>query len=726
MDPRKLIVAGWAAAALPAGLARAQPASTQTSAVEPWTAGSSSSTAAVELSSAVARSEEDIARSLQNAHSHYFQGDLARSAEAYRKIRTRDPRTLEAWLNGALVWKELGKNAQAVEWLSQAALLSPRDPKILTALGWAEFHHRDLQASETRFRAALTLNPKELYALLGLGRVELATRRFAQAALQFSEAAESDPRNTLAQFWKGQALDGNSDLAAAIDAYKQAALSDSYFIEGRFALGRAYMRRSWFREAAYQFKKVLDADPENPRLKIIRQKIKGFWSSQAPYEPSGPRIEKEAEPRPPAALGIPPGEIPTLRVGVGTNAMGKPLPRKTAEFKCTTPFDVVDAKSGKRLASGRAGQTWQVRFTFRKKTPRMALVGPDGRHRLAASRALRIRPESEKGGKTTLSEPLTSRNRTLRGEIEIALHPTRRAFEVVNVVDLETYSHGVLSAEMPIDSPLEALKAQAVVARTEALYIKRNLRRHRVGNYDLCDGQHCQVYTGVSAETRRSRQVVDATRGRVVAYQGKAAHVLYSSNCGGHTQSGWEVSGWGDVPYWRGAPDSSPGSPPYPRSPWELWWWLRQTPKAYCMPSRYVYPSHYRWNRIIAAKDLEEKLNRSRKIGRLVGLRTLRRARSGHLNAVLILGSRRNVKVTDEARMRNLLGIGSQRSALFLIETEYDDQGRPETFVFHGAGWGHGVGLCQSGSIGRAEQGQTYDEILKAYFPGSEIGNLRY
>src|SRR5262249_27530808 len=141
--------------------------------------------------------------------------------------------------------------------------------------------------------------------------------------------------------------------------------------------------------------------------------------------------------------------------------------------------------------------------------------------------------------------------RHLRGEIEVSLLRNRRALKIVNIVDLESYTHGVISAEMPIASPLEALKAQSVVARSEALYLKR-IRLHRKQGYDLCDGQHCQVYAGIAAESERSRGVVEASRGTILAFRGEVANVIYSSNCGGHTQSGTELHKWGKVPYWQG------------------------------------------------------------------------------------------------------------------------------------------------------------------------------
>jgi SpoIID/LytB domain protein len=314
-------------------------------------------------------------------------------------------------------------------------------------------------------------------------------------------------------------------------------------------------------------------------------------------------------------------------------------------------------------------------------------------------------------------------SRRLRGEVEIAL--LGKGLSVVNRVDLESYTHGVLTAEMPIDSPAEALKAQAVLARTHALFIKDVRKKHRAQGYHLCDGQHCQVYRGVQAETDRSRTVVNATRGRVVSYKGSIANVLYSSNCGGHTQSSGEIPGWGEVPYFRGRKDGV-AKASVPHSPWQLRQFLREPSRGYCSPSGVVHSGHSRWNRVVPAKDLEARLDRHLGIGKLKALVPLKRSRSGHLNSILVRGSKKSRVVDSEIKIRGLFGVGSQRSSLFVFDTRLDAEGRLKDFVFYGGGWGHGVGLCQSGAMGRAQRGHSYPEILQAYYTGIEIGNLRY
>jgi SpoIID/LytB domain protein len=107
----------------------------------------------------------------------------------------------------------------------------------------------------------------------------------------------------------------------------------------------------------------------------------------------------------------------------------------------------------------------------------------------------------------------------------------------------------------------------------------------------------------------------------------------------------------------------------------------------------------------------------------------LRRVPSGHVEALLVTGTKRNKKLDDEMEIRSLLGVGSLRSTLFVIDTEFRKEKKalvPDTFVFRGGGWGHAVGMCQSGAMGRAEAGDDYEKIVKAYFSGVEVGSLSY
>lgn len=709
-----------------AGLAALSAATVRAARVEPHRAATAPPVDAEPVAETAARADEAAAE----GHRLFFAGEPEAALKAYERALSIDRGSGEALLSGSVVLEEQGNYRKAADWLKRARDLSQGDSRVSTALGWAELRAGDAASAVKRFQEALKANPKELYALLGLGRSLVALKRAKEALPFFEVASAQDPLVNASHVWQAQALEAAGDGEGAIEAYRKAVINDSYFVEARYALGRAYVRAGRYNEASLQFGKILDVDPNNARFRQLKRQV----------QPKVTRILKEPitvrrPKREPLRAMLPePGNIPLLRVGIGTSIAGKPLARKQLEFHSDTPFAVIDDATNKTLAAGLPRQTWTVRVSA---DSRLEVFNHKDKRVVRTRGRFRIRPDVERGGMLILGDIPYGRgyywsgvgDKTLRGQVEVSLHPTaRRAFRLVNIVDLESYVHGLLSAEMPITSPLEALKAQSVVARSEALYMKLVTRRHKADGFDICDEQHCQVYSGAGAESERSRMVVNATRGRVLAYKGRIAHGIYSSNCGGHTQAGREIHGWGDVGYWPGVPDAAPGAPPYPRTPWELRWWLKDRPPAFCMPtsSGHVHAAHYRWTRVVPALELEERINRREKVGKLLGIQTLRRAASGHVNGLMLKGSKRQAKIRQETSIRSLLGLGSQRSALFTIETEYNKEKRPETFVFHGAGWGHGVGMCQSGAMGRAEQGQTYVDILKAYHPGTELAYLNY
>ncbi|MCR4296946.1 MAG: SpoIID/LytB domain-containing protein, partial [Elusimicrobia bacterium] len=584
------------------------------------------------------------------------------------------------------------------------------------------------------------------FALLGAGRAKLALGRPREAIELMSKAS---PSQSLADYYLGAAYEALGDDATALEAYKRAVGADSYFHEGRATLTRSYIRMRRYNDAWRHLQRLIEADPGSKLARAMLARVR----------PLIKRADDPPAPAPAAAAPEPPIHrteawkrgVPVVRVGISSTGMGRPRPRRSATVRGSGAWRAVDPKTGRVLLTAEPGEAWTVRLIPAKKVrsknkkkkrrtipARLEFHSANGRVAAVPGIAALLRPLEPETSTFTLED-----DRVYRGDLELALYGGRRTIRVVNVISLEDYTHGVVSAEMPQRAPLEALKAQAVVARTHALYIKTVTRRHRKEGYDLCDEQHCQVYGGRRAETERTRAVVVDTRGRVATYKGRPAHVIYSSHCGGRTQSGVDV-GWGYVPYWKSVDDSHDYEAP-PATPLELRLLLSDWPKGFDRPSGYVHPAHARWTRAVPAKELEEKLDRRFKIGRLRGLRVLRRVPSGHVKSLLIIGSRSSKILRDEMAIRSFLGVGSLRSTMFVVDTEYrkvfaraakSAKGKkagkpvaslvPETFVFRGGGWGHAVGLCQSGAMGRAEAGQDYGEIVRAYFLGVDIGKLGY
>ncbi len=654
----------------------------------------------------------------------YFSGDYDAALSFYRRAARVSPATALPWINGAVILDELGRRKEAVSWHRRAAALS-NDPDLWSALGWAQWRARQWTAASASFEKALFRDPRNAYALLGLARVCLSRGRPSEAIPYLHRAEDGQPLLDLAPYYEGRADEALGRERDAVDAYKRAVVSDSYFLEARDALGRADLKRRDFNDAWRQFVKILDGEPHNRRYISLVNRLTPRLTRRAV---SALVSHLHARPAPVVPLPVDAPGVPLVRVGLGTDFLGRPKKRQSLSFKSSCVFSIADAGSRRTRIEGDAGEVWRIVMKRIRRRRMLVVYKPSGRAAFSSRTALLIRPQDRRRGVLTLDPVSGGRGaeisgKAVRGVVEASVF--KSTLRVVNIVDLETYTEGVVAAEMPIHSPLEALKAQAIVARSHALFIMKVSRRHRRQGYDVCDGQHCQVYDGLRAETDRSREVVEGTRGEVVLYHGKIAHVIYSSNCGGYTQNGDDLTGWGYVPYWKRVADAA-GDPPPPDSPWALRRWLTSWPRAFCQPSNDVFPSHYRWSRVIPWSVIAAKADQKLHVGRLRYIRVLRRSASGNVNGLLVAGSRRKAKVKDEMKIRDLLALGPLRSTLFVMDTEYGPDGRPQAVVFHGGGWGHGVGLCQSGAMGRAEAGENAERIIKSYFKGVTLGRLQY
>lgn len=693
---------------------------------------------------------------LAKARALYFSGDVLTAAHAFETAVKTSSTDATAWMDGSFAWAEAGRPDQAVKYARKAAALAS-DSGTRSVLGWTLLRAGQAVEADAVFGKILEREPDAGWALLGAGRAKMALGRPKEAIPLLKRAEAFALQQTLADYYLGKAAEQAGDFAEATEAYRRAVSSDAYFHEGRDPLTRAYIRQKRYNDAWRQLTRLAEAEPSGRLTRALMAKVRPLLTASAEPRPVTPG------PKPvqaPATDSETKGGIPFIRVGLSTTALGNPRPRVTVTVRGSGPWHAFDPKTGRELTTCGAQESWTVRRVppqrikakkgKKKKTipARLELRGPDGQTVAVPGDLVRLEPQDPVHGALLLEDDPDKAGpfalgRSLRGSIEVALFNRRRTLRLVNIVNLEDYTEGVVGAEMPSSSPLEALKAQALIARTHALFIKTISKRHHKDGYDLCDGQHCQVYAGLRAENERTRAAVAATRARVITYKGQLAHTIYSSNCGGSSQSGDDI-GWGHVPYWARASDTpTPVAPP--ASPSELRHYLSTWPDAYCKPSGSVHPSLSRWARVVSAGELEARVNRKFHIGKLRGLRVLRRAPTGNVEAMLILGSRRSVKIKDEFDIRGLLGVGSLRSTLFVMDTEYrvsnpppaKGKGKkkakaappvlvPETFVFRGGGWGHAVGLCQSGAMGRAEAGQDAETIVKAYFAGVSLAALDY
>jgi len=290
---------------------------------------------------------------------------------------------------------------------------------------------------------------------------------------------------------------------------------------------------------------------------------------------------------------------------------------------------------------------------------------------------------------------------------------------VVNAVPENKLLAGLIPAEIFPSAHEEALKAQAVAARGELL--SKIGTRHIGDPYRLCSLTHCQVYSGTGRETPRTTAAVEATRGEVLFEKGgeDLADPVYSANCGGHTEH--NENAWPEMtalPSLRGHRDAAADKGDAFAggvTSANVAAFIANPPAAYCGQSKLGAGDRFRWTAQRSKDELDKLLSKYR-LGPVKSIEVLERGVSGRARAVRVSGATRSEVIHGELRIRQTFG--NLRSSLFIVEV------RDGGATFRGAGFGHGVGMCQTGAIGMAETGKSYREILRHYYPGTVLRKL--
>ena len=329
----------------------------------------------------------------------------------------------------------------------------------------------------------------------------------------------------------------------------------------------------------------------------------------------------------------------------------------------------------------------------------------------------------------------------------------------INEIDLERYIYSVIASEMSATSFVELLKAHAVISRSwvlsaigsatpssaatfytdrsdtdDPVYIRWYERdAHRL--FDVCADDHCQRYQGIpSQEPPALRKAIDSTAGEVLVYDGKICDARFSKCCGGYTERFSSCWAEVDYPYLTVLPDSD-GSRLQPitdeamaRS------FVLSSPDVFCNTAdsniiRQVFndydrstESFFRWKVTYSVDEISEIVASRSGIdfGSILDLVPVQRTASGRIVRLRIVGTRHTATIGKELEIRRWLSRTHLYSSAFVVDR--DDCGR---FVICGAGWGHGVGLCQIGAAVMAHKGYSYRSILRHYYPHTVVGNIK-
>ena len=354
-------------------------------------------------------------------------------------------------------------------------------------------------------------------------------------------------------------------------------------------------------------------------------------------------------------------------------------------------------------------------------------------------------------------------NQSFRGALKLIVEHGK--LTTVNILSVEEYLLSVISSEMSATASLELLKAHAVISRSWLLaqidknkklaqsdtqyqtteqsddeYIRWYDREDHV-NFDVCADDHCQRYQGITREsTDTVRQAIDATFGQVLTYDGELCDARFSKCCGGvyeEFENCWEPKHY---PYLVAKlDDKDEDNFPDLTKESAAEEWILTKPKAFCNTTDAKILSQvlnnydqetqdfYRW-RVVYTQDEIKELIKNRSgvdYGKIKDLQPVARGTSARLYKLKIVGEKLTRTIGKELEIRRTLSPSHLYSSAFIVERhDVDADGYPAKFVLRGAGWGHGVGLCQIGAAVMGEQGYNYKEILLHYFINAQITTL--
>ncbi len=357
-------------------------------------------------------------------------------------------------------------------------------------------------------------------------------------------------------------------------------------------------------------------------------------------------------------------------------------------------------------------------------------------------------------------------NQRFNGDLKLIIE--QEQLTAINRIAVENYLTSVISSEMSATASDELLKAHAVISRSWLLHpilntpvgtgrdlsnstINKNSTDSKIikwyerdahTHFDVCADDHCQRYQGITrASTEAVQKAIDATRGQVLMYDGKICDARFSKSCGGASETFENC--WAPVhhPYLTKVIDNTETPEGFETDltiEKNAENWIRKSPAAFCNTKDKNILSQvlnnydqettdfYRWKVEYSQEEISELIARRSGIdfGQIMDLIPIKRGESGRLIELKIVGTKQNITVGKELEIRKWLSNSHLYSSAFVADKSDVVDGIPQHFTLTGAGWGHGVGLCQIGAAVMGEKGYRYDEILLHYFRNAELKKI--
>lgn len=655
-------------------------------------------------------SEPKLPGPLTNTVGSYYQGNFDAALFGYRDYITKNPDDNAARLNLIRLCNEAGQRDEALAQLQQLIELNPtREDYQLLLLKQAYLSGKPdmVIKNASNIESKPEKQEKQEQQLwLGLALADLGKTR---EAIQILESyLTGQPFDPVAYYMAGRVYLKTSRFEKAQTCFLRALAQEPNFTAGYYPLALTYLAMEKYPRAYQILSKAAAMSPSDPNISnTLHKLVSNHPELVKQQQETGRKNRQIAAPPQVNPILEDRNKIPEIRIGLAAK-IGQLYLKTGGAFLLDYQED-----GNTRTISGEA----QTILEVRQNKGLIKIYNQSGTVLCGGSQNITL-SYKDPGATTILFDVEYGtgmfwsgrENRAYRGGIQLLAK--KEGITVINRVNVEEYLYAVVASEMSPAWPAAALEAQAIAART---YAFANMGQYELLGFDLWGTVISQAYSGVSAETASTRAAVDASRGQIITYNGKPIAAFFNGNSGGYTENSQDLWNF-SLPYLQAVPDPLLPSRESLLPPDDLARWLNDRPETYSSHPKYSARSSYRWVLWVPRLELENRINSGKKIGTITSVITVGRGFTGIVKQVLVKGTTGEYLIkSDDIRKK----LGGLRSNLFIVEPKLGADGLPEYFIFTGAGWGHGIGMCQSGAAGMAAAGIACADILKHYYPGT-------
>jgi len=672
-------------------------------------------------------SNSRYSNNMMNAITAYYSGNIEQSIRLFKELLEKEPENRKALFSLVRVLKETGDHNGALAVLTRY-YSSSQNPPLLGSMWEEKSLPIFLMGNYSEFLSIVPRYSGNVYENFFLTQAEIniksenlfftgwAYKKLGlvdQAAESFIAAIETRKYFPIAHLMLGKIYYYRGNYRAAELQLAEALRLDFNLTQGRPYLGRAIIAQGRLEEGYSALKRARAIRPWDEGTRNLITEIEERHPHLVEQRIETGRITREVSTAPIArTFTADPSVMPEVRIGLAGSL-------NELFIKAGGNFIIRDSSNNAILRGGR-DNILKIRFVNNgvelydqndnliSRINTVFTLTPDN----VATTTIIFDVSHSTGLQTAGQE-----DRAYRGRLTF-IPVSGQGITVVNTLSLEEYLYSVVPSEIPPTWPEEALAAQAIAARS---YTLANMGRFNHRGYDLSGSVISAFYRGITGEHERTTRAVERTRGLVLKNNDEYLNTFYSANSAGRTESVRSV--WNMNAPIIGVADPHLLFETDPPSPDELTRWILSEPLTFSSVQGYHFRSSYRWQLIVPREEIEARIGARlrRNIGTITSITSMGRGNSGRVERVSVRTTTGNEIISHDVIRGSLGGL---RSNLFVIMPKLGRDGLPEYFIFAGAGWGHGAGMCQSGAAGMAHKGYTYSEILNHYYPLGELVRL--